>query len=611
MFTVTSFHNGMQYTYSALLSNHGTPTIMLINEGETNEENGLKIQFAVKKEDLGEFGYKAQDVFFYFKKNPNILGNQPVIRKPTYSVHNDNWGLSKDRNGQAVAIMGNVAYPVSLNKVDFTEAERTIIQSFPVDLFFEIGDLEVAASREGLSYDERTTKAIRDRVKEIIDHETGRIEEQLDKQKCYWDAVLFLKKEKQSNRIVDLLFRHAKMEYKGRKIQEWYDLPKRDIISKITDPEVEEFVLSKIEYTEKWSRRDYCHRKVLGKAEQTWRVHIKENVKFFLNDCKNRHMVRIRHFLETNKNIDTVYLLKTTFNDEVKNFLNGIGQNDIQSLSEIEPPKVERAKRDSSAVGHFVKMNWNAQEHTETARFWGTIPDDEDFDLDEGGFYVPINRWKTIHNELEEAPRDFLFKLNQLHKAACPNDPTPKVYGIKKAKLDLVEDRDNWISWIDYVQEIIKQYALSPKVNQQLEAICNNRGINYGQLGRMFRWAQSDKDMQNTKDKKLMVGSQWLNNCECPIIAELAERYDFMNSALSVDHGGTVRNLWNFIQTGRSTLSKDDISNLEEYSKKHETLMREFRIKYPLLQDCYSSYGSKTGIRNILEYINAIHQFKA
>jgi hypothetical protein len=75
--------------------------------------------------------------------------------------------------------MGNVAYPVSLNKVDFSDEERTILQNFPVDLFFEIGDLEVAASREGLSYDDRTTLAIRGRVQEIIDHEKSRIETDL------------------------------------------------------------------------------------------------------------------------------------------------------------------------------------------------------------------------------------------------------------------------------------------------------------------------------------------------------------------------------------------------------------------------------------------------
>jgi hypothetical protein len=322
-------------------------------------------------------------------------------------------------------------------------------------------------------------------------------------------------------------------------------------------------------------------------------------------------MVRVRHFLEQNPDIDTVYLIKTTNDKLIERFKDETDMAEFGNLSVIDPPKAERTKRSNSAVGHFVLMNWNAHEHTDTAKFWGTIPEDDDFDIDAGGFYIPINRWKTIHEDLEEAPRDFLFKLNQLHKAAQPNDPTPKVYGIKKAKLELIEDNDNWISWIDYVQAIVKQYALSPTINQQLEAICNNRGVNYGQLGRMFRLIQENKEFWNTTNKKKVVGSQWMEECECSTVKELAERYDFMNSALAVDQNGTIRYLWNYIQSGRSTMDDKEIANLHQYSKKHEELMRKFQADYPLLKDCYGSFGNKVGIRNILEYINAINLYKS
>jgi hypothetical protein len=610
MFTVTSYYDGTQYVYSALLNDHGTPAIMLINESETDEPNGLKVQFAVKKEDTREFSYKASDVYFYFNTIPNLVGHNPDIREREYTVKNDTWGLSSDRRSQAVAIMGNVAYPINLNKVDFSDEERTILQSFPVDLFFKIGDLEVAASREGLSYDEKTTQVIRERVQEIIDHEKARIERDLVKQKTYWDAVVWIKNEKNTNKIVDLLFRHATLEYKGQKIKDYFDLSKKEYLAEVQG-EDEEFFISKISYSEKWSRKDYCYRKVLGKPDTTWRINIKEHVKFFINDCKNRHMVRVRHFLEKNKDIDTIYLIKTTNDKLVKRFTNDLDMPKVGLLSEIEPPKVERKKRSDSAVGHFVKMNWVAHEHTETPKFWETIPDDEDFDLDEGGFYIPINRWKTIHNDREEAPRDLLFTLNQLHKIAMPNDPMPKVYGIKKAKLDIVEDRDNWISWIDYVQALVRNYALSPKVNDKLQAICNSRTVNYGQLGRMFRIIQDDKSFRNVNDKKKIIGSQWMSKCECPTVKELAERYDFMNSAISVDQGGTIRSLWNFIQSGRSNLSKDEVENLQKYSIKHDELMRQFRNDYPLLQDCYGSFGNKVGISHILEYINAITQYNS
>ena len=610
MFTVTSFFNGMQYVYSALLNEHGTPAIMLINESETEEHNGLKIQFAVKKNDSREFSYKASDVFFYFQSCPNLMGNAPDIRPRKYTVRNKNWGLSSDRNGQAIAIMGNVAYPVSLNKVDFSDEEKIILNSFPVDLFYNIGDLDVAANREALSYDERTTKAIRDRVQEILSQEKVRIESDLGKQKCYWDAVVWLKNEKSTNKIVDLLFRHSTLKYEGKNIKEYFDLNKKEYLEEVNDEEnAKEFSLSKISLSDRWIKQDRGYKKVLSKPEFTWRVHIKDKVAFFINDCKNRHMIRIRQFMEGNDKIDTVYLIKSTEQSLIDRFIEDIGIQDVLTLSDISLPKIQRQARDKSAVGHFVVMNWDAHEHTETAKFWSSIPEDSDFDIEDGGFYVPINRWKTVHKDLEEVPRDFLYKLNVLHQSASPNDPRPAVYGIKKAKLGLIEDRDNWISWIDYVQEIIKQYSLSQTVNKQLEAISNNRGVNYGQLGRMFRLIQETESLKNTTNPKQVIGSQWMDECACSIVHELADRYDFMNSAMLVDQSGTIRYLWNFIQSGLSTLTQDEIQNLHEYANKHEELMERFREEYPLLQDCYSSFGSSTGIRNILSYINAINKY--
>jgi len=609
MFTVTSFFDGMQYVYSALLNEVGTPSIMLINESETEEPNGLKIQFAVKREDFSEFGYKAQDVFTYFTNKPNILGNTITIKEISHTIKNDEWGLTESRSGGAIAVMGNVAYPISLNKVDFSSEERTIIQSFPVDLFFKIGDLEVAASREGLSYDERTTDAIRSRIKGIIDHEKSRIEKDLQTQKSYWDAVVWLANERDSNKIVDLLFCHSTLQYHGRDIKQYYDLKKKEYLEDLDLENGEDFQLHSITYTEKWSRKTYGYKKTLGKADPTWRVSIRNNVAFFHNDCKNRHMVRIRAFLEQNPDITLIYLIKTTDESLIERFIEDVGILEVVTLSDIEVPKVERKKRSNSAVGHFVEFNWNAHEHSETPKFWETIDEDADFDLDDGGFYVPINRWKTIYQDREESPRDFLYKLNVLHKVASPSEPTPTIYGIKKAKLSLIEDRDNWISWIDYVQEIVRRYALTDKVNVQLETICNSREVNYEQVGRLFRMIMHQEEFQNIKDTEKVVGSQWMEECESSILKTLAETYDVMNSSNAVDHNGSVRYLWSFIQSGRSTISDKEIEKLHEYAERHEKLMKEFNEMYPLLKDCYSSFGNIVGIRHILHYVNAITEY--
>jgi hypothetical protein len=599
MFTVTSFYNGEQYVYSALLNEYGTPSILLISNTKTEEPNGLKIQFAVKREDQNEFRYKAESVFLYFKLLPNLLGNAPTVDPPNYTVQNEEWGLSSDRQGDAKAIMGNVAYPISLNKVDFSQQEKMILQRFPVDLFFNIGDLEVAASREGLSYDERTTQAIRDRVQKIIDHEKNRIEKDLAKQKCYWDAVVWINKEKSNNQIVGMLFNHTTLQFKGKDIKQWFDVDPKEY--NVIDPD---FSVSKVSSVEKWRRNTGRYEKVVGKPDFNYRIAIREKAAIYFNDCKTRHMVRVKSILQDNDSLDTIYLIKSSDQSLRDKIQKEIGISEIKLLSSIEPPAIIRKKRDNSAVGHFVKLNWKTAEYSDACQFWETIGQDEDFSLDDGGYYIPINRWKTIHNDREYAPRNLLYKVNQLIQVISPT-VTPVVYGVKRAKVDLVEGKDGWINWIDYANEIIRDYALTESVFEKLEVLCSQNNVSFDDVGRIFRTIKKVEDATSNDFK--VVDSDWMGACNCEVLKQLAKHYDAWETT---GVNGNVRYLWGYIQSGLSTVEQSELDKLQLYHKVHEEMMNDFDERYPLLDDCYNIFSRKAGIMKILDYINAMNKYK-
>ena len=71
-FSVTSYQDGVERVYSAIINEDGFPTINFITEQETSEPNGLKVGFPVKSEDIEEFHDKAQEVYRWFKVQPKV-----------------------------------------------------------------------------------------------------------------------------------------------------------------------------------------------------------------------------------------------------------------------------------------------------------------------------------------------------------------------------------------------------------------------------------------------------------------------------------------------------------------------------------------------------------
>ena len=79
----------------------------------------------------------------------------------------DGWSYLGTQNHSAMAVMGNIAYPIDRHSLNFTEDDGDIddILTRNLVLNFEIGDLEIAASREKLQYTDYTKKNIKKKLK--------------------------------------------------------------------------------------------------------------------------------------------------------------------------------------------------------------------------------------------------------------------------------------------------------------------------------------------------------------------------------------------------------------------------------------------------------------
>lgn len=212
-FSTVSYYNGTKYSYIAAMDENGVPSLNLFDISPTKEPNGLEISFAVKQCDFGEFSTKAKRIFHYFKMKPIIEGGfGSGLSDHSYSYTNfvidgKGWRIGRisSNNDQypssynnadsgIVAIMGNIAYPVDSSKI-IGEAEKEssndAIQKWNrtfkkvdvdnwknlvkevlgsglyLEINFDIGELEMDVSREGLQYTKNVIKILRERTQDI------------------------------------------------------------------------------------------------------------------------------------------------------------------------------------------------------------------------------------------------------------------------------------------------------------------------------------------------------------------------------------------------------------------------------------------------------------
>jgi len=179
-FDIIARKDGVERIYSAYIGSEGSPCVNLISEKQTVEGNGVRITVPVKGEDYKEFQGEASFILSFFKTKPTVdLADfeffLPEIAKEleengiaatNYSSYNS---PSKCYRDSIYIVMGSVCYPYDsyalLESLDGQYKQyynNVIAKSYNTKVFikYDIGDLDVAASRESLSIDERTKQKL-------------------------------------------------------------------------------------------------------------------------------------------------------------------------------------------------------------------------------------------------------------------------------------------------------------------------------------------------------------------------------------------------------------------------------------------------------------------
>lgn len=503
-FDVIVRFDGKKRTYSVFLNEAGVPTIATLATIVTDEGNGVEVKLAVRDQDFGLFREKTAKILRYFPVQPIIKGaagfqfeqksKDAVEGDGYYAFKNDNWSKN------IVAVQGNVPYRVELEHLrsKMTSELNEFLSDYAIVGYFEIGQLDVAASREEVRYDERTINNLvtklelaREDFLKVLDKEITT----LTKKGSRWDVYALLSKrfgrpQSVTNIAGDYVFKSAMFN-------EWVE----------EDRNVN--VLSSEYFTIKSYRsgngravpQSLAQRNIEdpNDATETIRVYCEvptRSIQVMDNDVTKRSSIRINNYIKDSSTISEVLAIApksnrvllnanivppTTkqLNAAYKRIVEGMGNPTIVKLSEETEDAIVQRGTPRSRTGHtFKKFLPNKYQRSDRIKpmFAEVTPSDT------GGIYMEVTILRdTIVNGKKVNWNHNTFKnyvdsmLDTINFATNSNYKLEDVYGLTKKVVKSVVDDPDWKSVEEMfkasVHELHETAELAKRVNATDDSI--------------------------------------------------------------------------------------------------------------------------------------------
>jgi hypothetical protein len=626
-FTVTSFFNGRKFIYSAFLEN-GFPKLSKLGEADTDEPNGMQIEFPVDRYDFDSFSSKASDLYRFFKTKPIVKGRDRFeINEADYLQKGDWWALRESSYSYnqyergCVAVMGNIGYPVDINSIrvckGITENDVKIaklILECGIDIQFKIGELDITPSREELSYDDNTIKNIVDKAIKVGNLLKDQIVNEFKSCKTLWDARLkynevFNRHSSKYPQNVRTMVREVGIKWKNvDKLSSevsfkkfWFN--KTNLAKMKKDPHFhpnKNFVGS----IEKFTRKGES---TVGRT-QTNVIHAQTDCKtyFVENDLKTGGIGRLRALTLGSDHGDQLYHLK--LNDlskaKRKEFLDKIGINEsfITKTSTLpKPPKKARA-----SYARIVKLDENQQKswNVRDRDFWEA----DSIDINNGTYYyVQIHRFIPQMDTTESGyTRNFdtgNFKrdiLAFLRDVAGINIPC--VYGVKTGTIEKIKkvnkkyDTAEWICINDLFIKESKKYIKEQKEyfkalwyrDRQVSDYAGNSLVDS-----RYDWEEIAKKIKGSKEINALKNARSKIKDYTSNLKTTVPNFELVDDLISI--------------------TNMDVSKLKKsYKQKSLTELKEdILVKYPILRhidDCPYSSSKSDFQKDVINYIKFVNK---
>lgn len=478
-FLIRSFQNGTVTSYNAFIDPSQIGQIAKLHSEPTNEQDGIEIEVPVNGEDIELFRKKAQSIYRYFKIKPNVKGNKDfkINSEEIYFQGSDFKFVSLDNDSLvdygAAALMGNIAYPIDAGKVNWgDEAALSSVFKRNVIVDFEIGDLEVSASREALQYTPHTQKSIIAKAKKIKDECLAEVHSKLTNGTSMYEAKsvyndLFDYYTDSSLSFLGGIIQKKDLKFKGKDLTSG--------VWSVFRSNAENYASVKryqIEHARRYNGTD----KVKGCEIQ--QIDANKNCAYVIKDMKSTIINRIAPLCEWDKNhlgrkFKKVYLIEP--GPEYDKFVSE-HQFDAPTVKLSELPKVSLkdlgyAKTRSTNTAGTVSNN----KHSATVfkvrydvGYTSTKSDhfeSAEVDFEVGGIWFEIDRFQPAENLGEY---DSTSKYLRSITSAC------KLLGLDRDQVVAVKSKDakkfaksdKWITVKAWVSSALKKHVTEEKLDQ-------------------------------------------------------------------------------------------------------------------------------------------------
>jgi len=390
-FTVISRFDGIERLYTACIGEDGLPTLNLQVEMKTEIYDGFQITVSVNEGDFDRFKEKTAEQLKFFPIKPTIENCKDFewddldegITYDSDLVKMYNGSYSNPISGLWVT-QGGVSYPVDIDELQdidsHTKAFANALAEKNAVMPFEIGQIDVTAPRESISYDKRTITSVIDRVALVAKTMCRDVVAEVQKEKSIWNrAVIYntqigvVQTAIRQSPLFDNLFKGMDKDRHGKLAVNMDDLVALDCRA---------VNMIKFNSYRSNSAGTTVKRKELGNSSHYGDEYLTaaQKINVYIRDTNSKPMARIKHFVFENDFPLTVMIEgKTELLDDSHKVAVAAALrmpvDSIKLLSELEAPKNVTL---SPGRGYTAPKayQWNFNKLSTCSRDWIRLYDD-------------------------------------------------------------------------------------------------------------------------------------------------------------------------------------------------------------------------------------------
>ncbi len=589
-FTIVAVKNGVKRVYTAFINDQGVPSIAPMGEEGSNEPAGVEIRFAVEDSyDFRKFQEEARHVYKHFKLRPVVSGGigEFSFIDPDYTDRDIIPGVHANdgaRSNYSYAVMGNIEYPLQVpGNADLGGLEHLLQCGLTIE--FAIGELDIQASREGLSYIPETISAIKNKLEALNDILADKLANEAATIKNKWEKAFFYQNKLNSNLWGSATMKHLIDTDFDLVTQSRYGNGKTFYFTEANLAEkynikITAFRLKGNYYGDRAAASVHMQNvydNVKGSYTPNWSIQVSDTTQFVENDTTVGAGNRAKYHWKNTKDIgrnDTVFVLEKADKKQdmkVKAFFKALSNPPAKQIRKASTLlQQERAAGISKGVTVLKLEKRDNKYHMRSDDMvWRDAGDMTAFADTVTYYYLPV-----IGFTAQGASKDYDMKT----VARALKDSgifTETVYGVRKADLEKIKGLTNWVNLDDHVRNKLAQ-----------QGSVDVRGIIKEAIGfdSYYKFAFVQDEIANADSPYLKLFNEFV--CVTKVDANARRGFETLCTIYNVTAGNI---------------------NVTDEINKYKTEMNNIEKRYPLLNELNRYYRD---YKAVAEYVNAIDMLK-